>query len=215
MQEEHLPARNRERPNPRRVAVSGRIFRAQRAAEARHQTQAVTARDHLHASVRGRGIVEREPEGDEWVAVEPPHLAAILMPRKCRALIRWFVHHHRAEDRDVGVGPVHPGAHLDEDGEVEHCSEQSVVLETLDLPIRSGRVGKTLDDFGELVVVAAGIGLEEHRRIRNSPRRQVVSSGAERDRHIVGDQLTERNQALPFEQLPVDCAHPRILVLIE
>ena len=84
-------------------AVLGRLCVGERAAVPAEQTAAERAGDDLHATVVGRGIVERQPQRDQRIAVEAPHIARILVPRQHRALLGGLVHDHRAEDRHRGV----------------------------------------------------------------------------------------------------------------
>src|SRR5205823_4721126 len=95
-------------------------------------SQAMAPRDNLKTAVGSRRGVERDPNRNQRIAIEGPHISAVLVPRESGALKGRLVKHHGPEDRDGGMPAVVTGADFQKERMPEQAREELVVLESMD-----------------------------------------------------------------------------------
>src|SRR5688572_13039409 len=97
----------------------------------------MTRVNDLEATAIERRVIERRPNLQRRVAIEPPEVSAILMPRKVGAATRVLVHEKRAVQRDARG--IHTRGHAPKNVVRDPRPENGIELELLDFAVSEGR----------------------------------------------------------------------------
>src|SRR5262245_10804704 len=114
---------------------------------------------HFDASAVDRNVVERGPDLEARIAIEPPEAPAVLMPGQLGSAGARLVEQHRAVDRDR-PGDQRP-RDLFEERIVDPLPEERILLQLFDLAIVERRALVALAELQIGVVAGGGVALKK------------------------------------------------------